>query len=110
LAAADIFILTSRWEALPISIVEAFRAGLPVIATDCGGVKELVDDAVGRLCQVGDVDGLAEAVLELAGNRDLRAQLSQNATELSQSDRFDPDHVHGEFERFYQSLVAKQTS
>ena len=110
LAAADIFILTSRWEALPISIVEAFRAGLPVIATDCGGVKELVDDAVGRLCQVGDVDGLAAAVLELAGNRDLRAQLSQNAAKLSQSDRFDPDHVHGEFERFYQSLVAEQTS
>ncbi|MBV1903401.1 MAG: glycosyltransferase family 4 protein [Marinosulfonomonas sp.] len=110
LAAANIFLLTSRWEALPISIVEAFRAGLPVIATDCGGVKELVGDAVGRLCQVGDVDGLTAAVLELAGNNDLRARLAKNAAKLSKSDRFDPDHVHGEFEHFYQSLVAKQNT
>ena len=47
LKASDMFLLTSRWEALPLSIVEAFHAGLPVIATDCGGVSELVDEEVG---------------------------------------------------------------
>lgn len=42
LAAADLFLLTSRWEALPITIAEAFQMGVPVIATDTGGVTELV--------------------------------------------------------------------
>jgi len=105
LAASDIFLLTSRWEALPISIVEAFRAGLPVIATNCGGVKELVDDEVGRLCQVGDVDALASAILEISGNVDLRNQLAQASLEKSASTRFDPFTVHEAFEKFYLDLV-----
>ena len=107
LAAADIFLLTSRWEALPISIVEAFRAGLPVIATDCGGVKELVDKDVGRLCQVGDVEQLTHAILELSTNDDLRSQLSQASLEKSASKRFDPLSVHQAFEQFYLNLARQ---
>ncbi len=105
LAAADIFLLTSRWEALPISIVEAFRAGLPVIATDCGGVKELVTDEVGRLCQVGDVDALSGAILEISGDEALRARLAQASLEKSASKRFDPFTVHEAFEQFYLDLM-----
>ncbi len=101
LAAADVFLLTSRWEALPISIVEAFRAGLPVIATDCGGVAELVDETVGRLCGVEDVDTLTKTVLELGRDPNLRKRLSEAALRKSQDDRFDPQTVHDAFEAFY---------
>lgn len=44
LAASDVFILISRWEGLPLTILEAMRAGLPVIASDVGGVAEAVQD------------------------------------------------------------------
>ncbi|MFQ5622997.1 MAG: glycosyltransferase family 4 protein [Paracoccaceae bacterium] len=106
LAAADIFLLTSRWEALPISIVEAFRAGLPVIATDCGGVRELVSPEVGRLCDVGDVEALSGGVLELAGDEGLRNDLGAQALALSGQARFSPDHVNRQFEEIYAELVA----
>lgn len=105
LALADVFLLTSRWEALPISIVEAFRAGLPVIATDCGGVKELVDSDVGRLCAVEDVNGLANAVSELLTDDELRERLANNALLRSKRPRFDPNTVHSEFETFYRQVV-----
>lgn len=105
LAASDIFLLTSRWEALPISIVEAFRAGLPVIATDCGGVAELVNNEVGRLCPVGDVECLRQAVSELAGDSGLRDRLGKACLEKSTSKRFDPLAVHQAFESFYKELV-----
>ncbi len=107
LGAADVFLLTSRWEALPISIVEAFRAGVPVIATDCGGVAELVNDNVGRLCRVGDVDQLASAIGEVMGNQALRDRLAAGALEKSTSSRFDPDTVHRAFESFYLDMLAK---
>lgn len=108
LRAADIYLLTSRWENLPISIVEAFRAGLPVVATDCGGVGELVDDAVGRLCTVGDVDALTAAVTDLAEDPAMRATKGAAASDRSHEPRFDPDSVHAEFERMYRALIARR--
>lgn len=108
LAAADVYLLTSRWEALPISIVEAFRAGLPVLATDCGGVKELVSADVGRLCAVEDVEALSHAVLELAGDEDLRRRLGAAALELSREARFSPEAVYTEFESVYAQLLARR--
>jgi glycosyltransferase involved in cell wall biosynthesis len=62
---ADLFVLPSRWEALPIVIVEAFQAGCPVIATDVGGVADLVDESVGRLVPSNAPDPLANAILSL---------------------------------------------
>lgn len=107
LAAADIFLLTSRWEALPISIVEAFRAGLPVIATDCGGVKELVDSRVGALERVGDVEGLAAAILALVNDPAQRATKASAALNRSHEARFDPDQVHATFEDMYRGLLTR---
>ena len=107
LAAADVYLLTSRWEALPISIVEAFRAGLPVIATDCGGVKELVSPEVGRLRAVEDVGGLTEAVLELAGKEALRCELGAAALERSGDARFSPEAVYPRFEAVYAELLGR---
>ncbi len=105
---ADLFLLTSRWEALPISIVEAFRGGLPVIATDCGGVSELVDDSVGRLCPVEDEEALTGAILELLGDEPLRASLAASALERSKSPRFDPEAVHSSFEALYREAAASR--
>ncbi|MCR9193143.1 MAG: glycosyltransferase family 4 protein [Hyphomonas sp.] len=107
LRASDLFLLTSRWEALPISIVESFRAGLPVVATDCGGVSELVDDQVGALCEVEDVDGLANAVLSLLQSKTLRERKSAGALERSREDRFDVEFVHSEFEATYRDIVKR---
>lgn len=46
---SDVLILTSHWEALPMTIIESFSYGIPVLASTVGGVPELVDDSVGRL-------------------------------------------------------------
>jgi len=66
---ADVFVLPSRSEAFPNSIMEAMAAGVPVIASDVGGIPELVRDGVtGRLVPPGDVDALANALLALLDN------------------------------------------
>ncbi len=107
LRAADLFLLTSRWEALPFTIAEAFQAGTPAVATACSGVVELIDDKVGAVVPIGDVDAICAAVADVLSNEDRRAQLAANALERSREDRFDPDWVHRQFEKTYFELAGR---
>ncbi|WP_413869633.1 glycosyltransferase family 4 protein [Albidovulum sp.] len=107
LRASDLFLLTSRWEALPFSIVEAFQAGIPAVATACSGVVELIDDTVGAVVPVGDVDAIAAAVGRIVGDEGLRRAMGQAALERAKLDRFDPDWVHRQFEETYYGLSGR---
>lgn len=63
LAAADLFVLASRWDAFPTALIEALAAGVPVVATRTGGIPEIVDDGGdGVLVPPGDVPALARAL------------------------------------------------
>jgi glycosyltransferase involved in cell wall biosynthesis len=72
-AAFDLFVLTSRREGLPNSVLEAMAMSLPVVATDVAGTKELVlHEQTGFVLPQGDVAGLAQAMTTLAGHAQLR--------------------------------------
>lgn len=77
----DVVVLTSQSEALPFALLEAMAAGLPVVATDVGGCRELVEGyaenfgAAGYIANVGEPVGIAKAMLKLASNRRLRMEL-----------------------------------
>lgn len=80
-ATADIFLYpTFRTEGLPLAIVEAMSAGLPVVASDRGGIRSAVRDGeTGLLLPFPEVRGLAEAVESLLTNPDLAASLGRQA-------------------------------
>lgn len=107
LYSADLFLLTSRWEASPISIVEAMRSGLPVVAADVGGVRELVDTLTGAVVQMGDVGVFAEHVLRIAVDDDLREKMSNAALQRSKENRFSPEFIHKEFEHLYRATLDR---
>ncbi|GAA4995580.1 glycosyltransferase family 4 protein [Yinghuangia aomiensis] len=75
LAAADVVVLPSRWEARSLVAQEALRGGVPLVATDVGGIPELVGDAA-VLVPHGDVDALADAVAGLLADGSRRAGLA----------------------------------
>jgi glycosyltransferase involved in cell wall biosynthesis len=76
LAAADMLVLTSQYEAAPMAVLEAMAAGLPVVATRVGAVPELVADGEsGVLFAPGDTAALREALVRLAGDPPGRARL-----------------------------------
>lgn len=78
----DVFLITSKTEGLGTSVIDAFAAEVPVVATNAGGIPELVEkDITGLLCEVGDIECLASSVLELVNNPDLHKTISKNAKE-----------------------------
>jgi len=78
LAGADIFVMPSRTEALGLVYLEAFRAGVPVIAGDRGGVTEIVRHGMsGLLVTPGSAQELVEAVAKLARDPELRQLLAR---------------------------------
>jgi glycosyltransferase involved in cell wall biosynthesis len=82
LAAADVFAMPSLSEGLPLAMVEAMFAGVPVLATAVGGIPDLIHDgASGRLVRAEDPDALCEALRELLGSAPVRARYAAAARE-----------------------------
>jgi len=105
MAAADMFVLPSHQEGLPVALMEAMSSGLPVVATMVGGVPDVVTDGVeGLLVQPGRPDLLAEAVGRVAGDDALRARLA--AASAARSEIFDVGGAAREIEAVYGELLA----
>ncbi|MDD2921803.1 MAG: glycosyltransferase [Anaerolineales bacterium] len=79
LAASDIFASSSHWEGLPIAILEAMAAGLPVAATNVGDIPYVIQDNMGILVPPRQPKRLADALQRLCANPSLRTEFGANA-------------------------------
>ena len=104
-AAADLFVLASHHEGIPVAVMEALASGVPVVATRVGGLAEAIDDGTsGRLVPVRRPDLLADAVVALAADPDARRHLSAGASAASA--RFSATRSTGEIEAVYDRALA----
>lgn len=107
LARASVYVLPSYAEGLPMGILEAMAAGLPIVSTTIGGIPDAVDEGVeGFLIRPGDVDALAERIVRLLQDPALRAQMALAARETAVA-RFDADQVISQLEDLYRTLGAQ---
>lgn len=107
LRASDIFVLPSLFEGLPLSIMEAMAAGKPVIASDIGGVRELIKNGeTGILVLPGDTEALASAINTLLTNCEMSDHLAASGERLVLSD-FSADRMVKDLTNLYSSLLAK---
>lgn len=95
---SDVFVLSSDTEGLPLSVLEAMAAGLPVIATRVGGLEDLVQGN-GILVDRADKDALAGAMKDLLRDDERRATMARRSRELVQ--RFDAAHIARKYEQLY---------
>lgn len=80
LSAVDVFVLTSLWEGLPIAVLEAMASSRPVVATDTGGVREVVsENKTGFLVAREDISGMAGKLMLLLRDKNIREVIGQNA-------------------------------
>ena len=107
LAHSQIFALISRWEGLPLSILEAMRAGLPVIASDVGGVKEaVVHEKTGYLISREDVTEIREYLNNLITNPQLRKEMGKNGR-VQYEKAFTFDQMLKKTLQIYEELASK---
>ncbi len=107
-AAAALLIQSSDWEGLPNVVMEAMAAGVPVVATDAGGTRELIKDGVhGFLVPVGDENALVDRAEKVLADPVLAARLAAAAQEEIDS-RFSIREVVRQYETLLERLVAEK--
>ena len=84
IASADVLLLSSSWEGLPLVVLEALASGTPVVATAARGVRELVhDEETALLAPLDDIDALASALRRAFGDKALAERLRDNGLRLA---------------------------
>lgn len=105
---ADVFVLPSRDEGMPNVVLEAMASGLPIVASDVPGTRELVDSGVnGALFPAGDTNALAAALVELASEPGLR--LRYGAASWSRAQQYDWRQVAMAYQNLFELVVAPIT-
>lgn len=101
-------IFPSTWfEGFPVTIIEAFSAGTPVLASDMGGMKEIIQDGVNGLhFKAGNENDLAAKIIELNENTDLLKELSRNAR-LTYLKHYTPSQNYHKLIGVYEKVLKK---
>jgi glycosyltransferase involved in cell wall biosynthesis len=102
----SVFALTSRSEGFPVSLLEAWRAGVPAICSSVGGIPRiLTNERDGLLFPPNDVEALASCLVRILGDRDLGSRLADNGLHLVR-ERYSLERIGAEYEVRYKNLVA----
>jgi glycosyltransferase involved in cell wall biosynthesis len=106
----DVLVLTSLNEGTPVAVIEAMAAALPVVATDVGGVADVVEDGVtGVLVPSGSVAELAAAMLRLGRSREERARLGLSGREFVRA-RYSAQRLVADVARLYRAELERKRS
>ena len=103
MARSDLFILPSKWEGMPMTVIEAMGTGLPVVASRVGGVPDMVTDGESGLLIEPTPEALARAVEKLVRSEELRERLGRHAREEAQ--RFSLEAMARGYEELYASVT-----
>lgn len=105
LSAADVFLLTSVSEGIPLTLIEAMAIGLPIVSTHVGGVHEVIEDGqTGLLAPRGDDAALAQGLLNVVGNRAYREQMGERGRERARA-LFSDQQMHDRYYRLYREML-----
>lgn len=104
LSEASCFLLTSRWEGMPLVVIEAMTFGLPVVSYDCpSGPKDLIEEGVnGFLIPCGDEEAFASKVVALAEDERLRRRLGEASAR--RAELYAPEKIMARWQEFFENL------
>ncbi len=106
---SKVFVLTSNREGNPISILEAMSCGLPIVASNVGGIPDIIENGInGFLFEAGNLDDLSSKILFLLSNRDEYETISHN--NLEKSKQYDIKNVSKKYLSFFNSIFISNSN
>lgn len=96
---ADIFVLPSLWEGMPITLIEAMGTGLPIVATEVGGIPDMIRNNETGLLVDANRDQISEALLKLINTENLRERIGKAAIEASR--QFSVEEMTNKYAKLY---------
>ena len=107
LPALDVFVMPSRWEGIPLTLLEAMGCGLPAVSTRVGRAPEIIEDGInGRLTPAADPGALARAILELYYEPEKRRHWGEQARSTV-LEKYTLEHFLDQFAAIYLELYEK---
>lgn len=106
---AALFVLSSDYEGLPNTLIEAMALGIPSISTDCkpGGAREIIETGYnGEIVRRDDIDSLATSIYRLLNDESRIEKYSQNGIVISK--KFHPDRIYNSWEKFIRIMVESR--
>jgi glycosyltransferase involved in cell wall biosynthesis len=105
--AADIYLNASNVDNMPLSILEAFAAGLAVVTTNAGGIPYIVtNEETGLLVEMNDHAGLAQAAIRLLEDENFAMKITDRAH--AECDKYKWSAVRGEWLEFYSEVAGEK--
>ncbi len=106
LAISDLFLLPSEIESFGLAALEAMAAEVPVVATDVGGLPEVVEhDGCGYLAPVGDIRLMGDYAVKILQDESLARKFGARGREIAQ-ERFSEENIVAQYERYYEEILA----
>lgn len=101
LAKSDVFVVTSKYEGLPLSMLEAMASGLPIISSNVGGIEDVLKDNInGFLYDLNNIDILVDYISLLYCNSEIRKKMSE--TNFMTSKRYDIEIMSDNYVKLYE--------
>ncbi len=102
MATADVLVMSSHWEGCPLSVIEGMAAGLPVVASDVGGLNDTVGEA-GMLFPHGNYHRLGQIIRQLCEDKELYTQVAERCKQYAM--QFDINRMAREYEQMYKNVI-----
>jgi N-acetyl-alpha-D-glucosaminyl L-malate synthase BshA len=104
LSIADLFVMPSGSETFGLASLEAMSCSVPVISSNIGGLPELnIHGETGFLCELGDVDSMADYAVRLLNDSKMKAEMSDNARK--RAEKFELSKIVSQYEKYYQKVM-----
>jgi glycosyltransferase involved in cell wall biosynthesis len=104
LAVADLFVIPSEHESFGLAALEAMACEVPVLSSNAGGLPEVnIHGKTGFLCDVGDVESMANYAIRLLSDEEMLKEFRKNA--LAQAKRFDINLILPQYEEYYAQVI-----